>query len=664
MVYWKMVMSHANKTVKMLNGFEAMEISEQARLHLWNESGCGFMGCGIILRWMFGLAYFPGLVELQKKVQLDINLIMLLSGLLFLCFKNDWHGPPKPTLPPTVSAITELERRHSHGIRHQSRLDVPGTSHQPQHVVGSTSRAASVTQPYLNVQPVVDQTKVDLPTSNPSCSFLFSNGVGDDRITFLIDKAMRDSHSNDDTCFRVDVIDEVTKEELDASLDDSKPFFTTSKKISESSRIHEITKLLDAGIIYPIKDSHWVSQVHCVPKKGGMTVVTNEENELVPIRTVTGWHVCIDYHKLNEATNIFPPLDNPELTIRRRSHADPTLLNDFKMAAEGNGDLPVPDLRTMEELCQTSLNDRDTFYNGLTLRHRDTINAAVDRTFMKRRPEECYDLIENMTAHHNDWDTSAQRSESSSSSTSSFDTEIAALRAKMAKINKNLMIVLQPPLAKLITYMLRELTKVFMKMNTASSSSLGTLPGNTITNPKEELKGIPTRNGTEYQGPMISTTTSSSFLVVERETEETKDTDKIFELARPPLNEHCSAVLLKKLPEKLGDLGKFLIPCDFPEMVKCLALADLDASINLMPLSVWNKLSLPELTPTLMNLKLANRSISRPIDVTEYVYVKVGKFHFPTDFILVDFDADPRVPLILGRSFLKTGRDLIDVFEG
>ncbi|GJW02824.1 reverse transcriptase domain-containing protein [Tanacetum coccineum] len=140
--------------------------------------------------------------------------------------------------------------------------------------------------------------------------------------------------------------------------------------------------------------------------------------------------------------------------------------------------------------------------------------------------------------------------------------------------------------------------------------------------------------------------------------------EKLFELARTPLNEHCSAVLLKKLPEKLGDPGKFLIPCDFPGMDECLALADLGASINLMPLSVWKKLSLPELTPTCMTLELADRSISRPIGIAEDVYVKVGKFQFPADFVVVDFDADPRVPLILGRSFLKTGRALIDVYEG
>nr|GEX19920.1 reverse transcriptase domain-containing protein [Tanacetum cinerariifolium] len=581
----------------------------------------------------------------------------------------------------------------------------------------------------------------------------------------------------------------------------------------------------------------------------------------------------------------------------KRSRANPTLLNDFEMAVEGNGDLPVPDLQTIEELCQPSLNGRggpialiaiqainfglqndmiqqsikvngviddalhlylfpyslihhatawfdrlptnsintfeqmakmflgkyfppsmvtklrneiinfrqrldeslfealkryklsidrcsnhnmlpvtqiDTFYNGLTLRHRDTINVAACGTFMKRRPGECYDLIENMTAHRNDWDTSAQRSESSSLITSSSDTEIAALKTEMAEINKNL---ITPPLARPRTYMLWEPIKAndailknmqtnmtsltnsnlelknmfgqFIKMNTTSSLGSRTLPGNTITNPKEELKGITTRSGTAYQGPMIPTTSSSLPKVVERETKATKDTvhptnnestkyvqppivqteslilnsepfvapiiepvaapvsapkpnqrpsipcpsrlhdqklhdkandqrekffqifkylnfnisfadalilmpkfglsikslltnnDKLYELAKTPLNEHCSAVLLKKLPEKLGDPGKFLIPCDFPSM-----------------------LSLPDLSPTCTTLDLADHSISRPVRVAKDVYVKVGKFHFLADFVVVDFDADPRVPLILGRSFLKTEKALIDVFEG
>nr|GEW48213.1 reverse transcriptase domain-containing protein [Tanacetum cinerariifolium] len=275
----------------------------------------------------------------------------------------------------------------------------------------------------------------------------------------------------------------------------------------------------------------------------------------------------------SSARNLFPPLDNPELTIRRRSRVDPTLLNDFEMATDGNGDLPAPDLRTMEELCQPTLNglggptapiaiqatnfglkndmiqqlgneitnfrqrpdeslfeaweryklsiDRcpyhnmlpvtqiDTFYNELTLRHRDTINAAAGGTFMKRHLEECYDLIKNMTAHHNDWDISAQQ-----------------------------------------------------------------------------------------------------------------------------------------------------------RMDECLALADLGASINLMPLSVWNKLSLPELPPTLMTLELADRSISRPTGVAEDVFVKVGKFYFPFDFVVVDFDADPRGDILLLEAFLNDDPSLPPPTQG
>nr|GEZ90173.1 DNA-directed DNA polymerase [Tanacetum cinerariifolium] len=110
--------------------------------------------------------------------------------------------------------------------------------------------------------------------------------------------------------------------------------------------------------------------------------------------------------------------------------------------------------------------------------------------------------------------------------------------------------------------------------------------------------------------------------------------------------------------------GKFLIPCDFLRMAECLALTDLGASINLIPLSVWNKLSLPDLSPTCMTLELVDHSISRSGGVAEVVFVKVGTFHFPAEFIVVDFDADPRVPLIIERSFLKTERALIDMFEG
>nr|GFC06757.1 reverse transcriptase domain-containing protein [Tanacetum cinerariifolium] len=143
-----------------------------------------------------------------------------------------------------------------------------------------------------------------------------------------------------------------------------------------------------------------------------------------------------------------------------------------------------------------------------------------------------------------------------------------------------------------------------------------------------------------------------------------KNKEKLCEMARTTMNEHCSAVILNKLPRKLGHLEKFLIPCEFFGMDECLALADLGASINLMPLSVWEGLSLPELTPTCMTLELADRSVSKPIVIAKDVSFKVGVFHFLADFLVVDFEPDPRVPLILGRCFLKTSRALIDIHKG
>ncbi|GKA94524.1 reverse transcriptase domain-containing protein [Tanacetum coccineum] len=140
--------------------------------------------------------------------------------------------------------------------------------------------------------------------------------------------------------------------------------------------------------------------------------------------------------------------------------------------------------------------------------------------------------------------------------------------------------------------------------------------------------------------------------------------EKLSEMAKTPLNQNCLAVILNKLPKKLGDPGRFLIPCEFSGINTCNALADLGASINLMPYFVWKDLSLPELTTTCITLELANCSITEPIDIAKDVCLMVGKFQFPADFMVVDFEPDPRVPLILGGSFLNTSRALIDVYEG
>ncbi|GKA00875.1 reverse transcriptase domain-containing protein [Tanacetum coccineum] len=133
--------------------------------------------------------------------------------------------------------------------------------------------------------------------------------------------------------------------------------------------------------------------------------------------------------------------------------------------------------------------------------------------------------------------------------------------------------------------------------------------------------------------------------------------EKLLELANTPLNENYSAIILKKLPEKLGDPGKFLIPCGFSEL-NCNALADLCASINLMPLLVWRKLGLSELISTQMTFELANRLVCTPARIRS-----LQKQGHPSKCKgrlkqFVNYERDPRVPLILGRPFLRTARAL------
>nr|GEU42945.1 reverse transcriptase domain-containing protein [Tanacetum cinerariifolium]GEU42999.1 reverse transcriptase domain-containing protein [Tanacetum cinerariifolium] len=160
-----------------------------------------------------------------------------------------------------------------------------------------------------------------------------------------------------------------------------------------------------------------------------------------------------------------------------------------------------------------------------------------------------------------------------------------------------------------------QLSSLAVETSSASGNSvtgLGTLPSNTITNPKEDLKGITTRSDVAYQGPIISTPSK----VVKQGTEVTKD-----QVQTP-------------------------------------------SSQSTAPVQPSEGLSLLELTPTCMTLELADRLVSKPIDITKDVLVKVGVFYFPADFVVIDFETDPRVPLILGRCFLKTGRALIDVHKG
>ena len=127
------------------------------------------------------------------------------------------------------------------------------------------------------------------------------------------------------------------------------------------------------------------------------------------------------------------------------------------------------------------------------------------------------------------------------------------------------------------------------------------------------------------------------------------------------LTEECSAILQRKLPQKLKDPGSFTIPCTIGNAIFERALCDLGANINLMPLSIFRRLGLGEACPTTVTLQLADRSLKHLRGVIEDVLVKVDKFIFPENFIVLDMEEDKEIPIILGRPFLATGRAMINV---
>ncbi|KAL5550236.1 hypothetical protein UlMin_000412 [Ulmus minor] len=139
---------------------------------------------------------------------------------------------------------------------------------------------------------------------------------------------------------------------------------------------------------------------------------------------------------------------------------------------------------------------------------------------------------------------------------------------------------------------------------------------------------------------------------------------KFGEFETVALTRECSAALQSKLPPKLQDPGSFTIPCSIGGQYCGKALCDLGASINLMPMSIFKTLGIGKARPTTVSLQLADRSIAHPEGKIEDVLVKVDKFIFPVDFIVLDYEADLEVPIILGRPFLATGRTLIDVQNG
>nr|GEU45196.1 reverse transcriptase domain-containing protein [Tanacetum cinerariifolium] len=420
----------------------------------------------------------------------------------------------------------------------------------------------------------------------------------------------------------------------------------------------------------------------------------------------------------SSARNIFPSLDNLELIIQRRPRVDPTLLNDFEMATDRNDDPPVPDLRTIEELCQPTLNGRggpiasiaiqatnfglkndmiqqvqNSFqFHGLpgddANKHLDKFLNVAQSIKVNGVTDDALRLYlfpHSVTHHATAWfdrlpwnsiTTCEQMAKMflgkyfPPSMVTKLRNEITNFRQRpdesLFEINQQVKAVTHNCETCGGLYSYNDFPTTVGQTQNVYAAGAYNQGGNSyqpqalISAPKPNLKPLIPYPSRLYDQKLRDKANDQKekFLKIFKDLDFNisfadalilmpkfgptiksllTNKEKLFQLARTSLNEHCSAVLHKKLPEKLRDPGKFLIPCDFLGMDECLALADLGASINLMPLSVWNKLSLPELSPTYMTLELAD---------------------------LVDFDADPRVPLILVRSFLKTGRALIDVYEG
>nr|GEV03730.1 hypothetical protein [Tanacetum cinerariifolium] len=326
---------------------------------------------------------------------------------------------------------------------------------------------------------------------------------------------------------------------------------------------------------------------------------------------------------------------------------------------------PPAQVKVVEEICVTC-GGVHPYYQCLAaggntfLEFRDNIQAYISSAAGNYNQEQPYQATtqSNQNFHLNELEKIKRMN----------DVSMKAMQNQIDMVKNKLRNEMKTTIQTSLSNQTNEIKNMManlLQMNTASTSGSGSLPGNTVANPKGELKAITTRSGLVTDGPTVPTPPKSVTPEEDECVEETytapdlaeyiikippppvqkpkppkmlkallSNKEKLQELANTPLNENCSAVILKKLPEKLGDPGKFLIPCGF---------------------------GLPYLIPTRMTLKLDNRAICTPDGIARDVFVPVGKFTFPADFVVVDYESDPRVPLILGRPFLRTARALIDI---
>nr|GEU52299.1 reverse transcriptase domain-containing protein [Tanacetum cinerariifolium] len=323
----------------------------------------------------------------------------------------------------------------------------------------------------------------------------------------------------------------------------------------------------------------------------------------------------------------------------------------------------------------SELHQIDTIYNGLNEHEQDSLNAVAGGNLLRKTPRDALTIIENKSKvrYSRNKLVAFKVSTTSSGSSSSTNARIDKLTVTISNLVETFYKKITTP----ATVKVVEETCVICGAQTQvpiDEPVVAPKPKLTIPYPsranKQKLRekddNLALKFVKIFRKLHFELSFADALLHMPKFALMFKtilnNKEKLFDIATTSVNENCSAVILKKLPEKLRDPGKFLIPCDFLELDECLALADLAASINLMPLSIWRKLSFPELTSTQMILELADRSTTRPAGIADDVFVKVGKLYFPIDFVIVDYVVDPRVPLILGRPFLRTGRALIDVY--
>nr|GEZ01162.1 reverse transcriptase domain-containing protein [Tanacetum cinerariifolium] len=261
----------------------------------------------------------------------------------------------------------------------------------------------------------------------------------------------------------------------------------------------------------------------------------------------------------------------------------------------------------------SELHQLDTFYNALNSKDQDSLNSAAEGNFLDKMTRECLCIIESKSKVRYSRNKPVVSKVSTTASTSGISPDVAELKdmVRALLLDKKGQ---SPAPMKAIE---ESCVTCGVNFNQGNTGYHPPMMSNHISPPG--FPPVPNNQNLQRnnQNRFIPNQNQNQALIGNKE--------KLSEMPRTPLNEHCSAVLLKKLPEKLGDLGKFLIPCDFPGMAKCLALVDLGASINLMPYSVWKRLSLSELTPTCMTLELADRSITSLVGIAKDVYVNTEK---------------------------------------